>query len=301
MSISTKLSTAARRALRRATSTPPLVALRRAQARAEFLSPAGFTRTWGAYPDFATARAAVPASAEFDTTSLVEAYVRERTAHVFAYDYPVMWWLREAFAGGATLVFDIGGSVGVHYYAYRSHLTYPPALVWTVREVPTLVRRGRALAAESNAPNLTFTDAIDATDAAADVWLAAGALQYVEGAASLGAWLAASRRPPAHVIVNKVPLYDGPAFVTVQNIGDGAFAPFHVYQRRRFIAEVEAAGYRLVEAWETPERQLRLLDDPARSFGPYSGAYFARVGVDAALANYDVLSQETSDGDAPAR
>lgn len=274
--ISTRLSTAARRAVRRLKTTPPVQALRQRRAHAAFVSPAGFTRCWGVYPDFATARAAAPASAEFDTASLVDAYVRERTHHVFAYDYPVMWWLREAFADGATRVFDIGGSVGVHYYAYRQHLTYPPALVWTVREVPTLVRRGRDLAAQQDAPGLTFTDALDASDAAADVWLSAGALQYVEGAASLGAWLAASRRPPAHVIINKLPLYDGPAFVTLQNIGDGAFAPFHVYQRRRFVAEVEAAGYHLVEAWQTPERELQLFDAPAGAFGAFSGLYFAR-------------------------
>lgn len=277
MTLTTNLSTAVRRVVRRAKATPPIHALRRARARAEFLSPAGCPRCWGAFGDFAAARASVPASAEFDTESLVDAYVHDRTAHVFAYDYPVMWWLREAFAGGATSVFDLGGSVGVHYYAYRPHLTYPAGLTWTVREVPTLVRRGRELAEQWGAPGLTFTDTLDATDAAADVWLSAGALQYVEGAASLGAWLAASRRPPAHVIVNKVPLYDGPAFVTSQNIGDGAFTPFHVYQRGRFIAEVEAAGYRLVESWETPERQLRLFDDPARSFGPYSGVYFTRT------------------------
>ncbi len=277
MPISTKFSTTVQGVLRRAKSIGPIAAMRRSRARAEFLSPAGFTRCWGAFPNFAAARAAAPASAEFDTASLVAPYVRERTAHVFAYDYPVMWWLREAFAGGATLVFDIGGSVGVHYYAYREHLSYPESLTWTVREVPTLVRRGRELAAQQDAPGLTFTDTLDATDAAADVWLSAGALQYVEGAASLGAWLAASRRPPAHVIVNKIPLYDGPAFVTVQNIGDGAFAPFHVYQRRRFISDVEFAGYRLVESWATPERQFRLFDDPARSFGAYSGLYFARI------------------------
>ena len=79
------------------------------------------------------------------------------------------------------------------------------------------------------------------------------------------------------MIINKLPLYDGPAFVTLQNIGDGAFAPFHVYQRRRFIAEVEAAGYRLVEAWQTPERELQLFDAPPGSSGAFSGLYFART------------------------
>ena len=277
MSLSSSLSTVIHGALRRAKATPPIRTLRRARARAAFLSPAGFTRCWGVYASFAEARAAVPSSAEFDTESLVDAYVRERTSHVFAYDYPVMWWLREAFAAGARSVFDIGGSVGVHYYAYRPHLTFPAELTWAVREVPTLVRRGRELAARWGAPGLTFTETVDAPDADAAVWLTAGALQYVESAASLGAWLATSRRAPDHVLINRIPLYDGPAFVTVQNIGDGAFAPFHVYQRRAFVAEVEAAGYRLVESWETPERQFRLFDDPARSFGPFSGAYFARV------------------------
>ncbi|MEZ4400133.1 MAG: methyltransferase, TIGR04325 family [Kofleriaceae bacterium] len=278
MSIPATISATVQRVLRRARATPPIAGLRRARARAEFLSPAGFARCWGVFDDFAAARAAGPPSTEFDTSTLVDAYVRDRTAHVFAYDYPVMWWLRAAFAGGATSVFDLGGSVGVHYYAYRPHLAYPATLAWTVREVPTLVRHGRALAVQRGAPGLTFTETLEATDAAADVWLSAGALQYVEGAASLGAWLAASRRPPAHVIINKVPLYDGPGFVTLQNIGDGAFAPLHVYQRRRFLEEVEAAGYRVVETWDTPERQLRLDDDPARSFGAYSGVYVARAG-----------------------
>lgn len=188
-----------------------------------------------------------------------------------------MWWLREAFAAGATSVLDIGGSVGVHFHSYQQPLAYPPGLTWTVREVPTLVRRGRELSAEWGVSGLEFTSDLDVATSSAEVWLSAGALQYVEGAVSLGAWLVESKHPPQHVIVNKVPLYEGASFVTSQNIGDGAFAPFHVYERRRFIAELAGAGYQLRGAWETPERELRLLDEPDRSFGSFSGAYFRRI------------------------
>lgn len=255
---------------------PSVQRLRRAQARRRFLSTAGFAQHFGSYRDFAEARTTLPASPEFDLESLAGEYLAHRTTQVFPYDYPVIYWLTKIFDAGDHHVHDIGGSVGVHYFAYQRYLPRPPGLRWQVAEVPAIVRVGREYAASRGDTTVTFTDSVDPTHVDARVWLSSGALQYVESAGSLGDWLRRCLRPPNHVLLNKLPLHPDEQFVTTQNIGDGAFAPLHVYQRERFVADIVAAGYVLVDEWEVPERTFRLLDDPDRAF-PYTGLYFRKA------------------------
>ena len=47
----------------------------------------------------------------FDLASLSDEYLETRTECTYAFDYPVMFWLRNAFEAGARSIFDIGGSV----------------------------------------------------------------------------------------------------------------------------------------------------------------------------------------------
>jgi putative methyltransferase (TIGR04325 family) len=260
--------------LRRVKRWPPVQAIRRSRAHAFFLSPQGAIGHFGVYPDFAAARATLPVSTGFDTASLADEYTDERTQRVFPYDYPVMWWLGQAFSRGACRVWDIGGSVGVHYHAYREYLDYPAALQWRVSELPAIAEIGRQLAVRRGARGLVFTDRLAPADADADIWLCAGALHFIESGRLLGPWLHEAAPHPVHILLNKLPLYDGPTFVSTQNIGHGAFAPHYVYGRADFIASVEAEGYVLEDAWAVLERQFGLFDDPQRSFGAYCGLYF---------------------------
>lgn len=240
-----------------------------------FLSEGGAAFYFGVFDSFASARRWLPASSEFNADALQKEYVEVRTRRIFAYDYPVMWWLSSAFQDGAQSILDIGGSVGVHYYAYLPFIDMPETLCWSIIDVPAVVAMGRTLAAVRKAPALEFSSNMAETlsRASADVLISAGALQYMDngGAANLIEHMA---QRPTRVILNKLPLYDGEDFVTTQNLGKGCFAPVHVFNRRNFISSIEAQGYSLRDEWSVHERALYLPGFPERSFSHFTGLYF---------------------------
>jgi putative methyltransferase (TIGR04325 family) len=243
--------------------------------RRQFFSEAGFGSYFGLFKSFAEARDWLPASPEFDHAALADEYVNVRTKKVFAYDYPVMWWLERAFRNGATKVLDIGGSVGVHFYAYRRYFDMPGGLSWRVVEVPAIASIGREMARRAEAGALNFADSLAPALNGNDIWIAAGSLHYLENARP-GDLLQRCEARPRHVLLNKLPLCDGEDYVTAQNIGAGCFAPLHVYNRRCFIDEVEALGYTLKDQWEVPERSIYLPGFSERCIPAFSGLYFAR-------------------------
>ncbi|MGJ7509889.1 methyltransferase, TIGR04325 family [Variovorax sp. GT1P44] len=243
--------------------------------RQHFLSADGASFYFGVFDSFASARRWLPPSPEFNADALQKEYVEVRTRRIFAYDYPVMWWLSAAFRDGAQSILDIGGSVGVHYYAYLPFVDMPETLSWNVVEVPSVVAIGRTLAAVRKAPALEFSPNLteSVSRVRADVLLSAGALQYVDngGPANLIERMA---RRPLRVLLNKLPLYDGEDFVTTQNLGSGCFAPVRVFNRRNFISSIEAQGYVLRDEWSVHERALYLPGFPERSFSYFTGLYF---------------------------
>jgi putative methyltransferase (TIGR04325 family) len=246
--------------------------------RQQFLSEAGFGSYFGMFRTFAQARAWLPASPEFDHAALAAEYADVRTKKVFAYDYPVMWWLDRAFREGATSVLDIGGSVGVHFYAYRRYFEMPRGLSWHVVEVPAIAAIGREMAAlaEPEAGGLSFAADLErALDGGDEIWIAAGSLQYLENARP-GDLLRRCGVRPRHVLLNKLPLHDGEDYVTAQNISANCFAPVQVYNRRRFIEEIEARGYSLRDQWQVLERSLYLPGFPEHCVPAFSGLYFVR-------------------------
>jgi len=240
---------------------------------AYFLSEAGFASFYGVFRSFSEARDSLPKTREHNQRALAAGYVDVRCHRVFCYDYPVIYWLSEAFRIGATSVFDIGGSVGVHYHAYKQVLAYPQSLTWQVCDVPDIAQVGRELAAGSGATQLTFTETLDTGSVQADVWISAGAIHYIEDARP-SSLLTTCKHRPGHLILNKLPLYEGSDFVSAQNIGENSFAPQYVYNRQRFITDIECLGYRLVDAWEVPECKFYLPGHPEKSFTTFSGLYF---------------------------
>jgi putative methyltransferase (TIGR04325 family) len=238
-----------------------------------FLSAAGYGSHRGIYRDFAEARAALPPSQEFNTREFAQEYIDNRSRRVFAFDYPVMLWMKDAFAHGVTTVCDIGGSVGNHFYAYRKYLDYPPALQWHVYELPASIAAGGEIALRNGATQLSFRSLADLQRDAGDLWLAAGAIEFIEQGRP-NQLLAASRQRPRHILLNKLPLYDGEDYVSTQNIGGGAFAPHYVYNRARLVADIEALGYHLIDAWEVGGRRLSLIEHPNKTIPRYSGLYF---------------------------
>lgn len=242
--------------------------------RKQFFTPEGFCDYFGVFESFDAARAWLPRNQEFDHPPLAQGYVGH-TQHVFAYDYPMMWWLQQAFRGGATMVLDIGGSFGVHYYAYRRYLQMPEDLIWQVVEVPAMVAIGREFAALNEGTALRFTVDLKEAGRYAGIWFSAGALQYIDEG-RIDRLLQLSGARPPHILINKLPIYDGSAFVTAQNIGYGCYAPVQVYNRKEFVSEIEALGYILIDEWKVHERSLLIPGRRELFIQAFSGFYFSR-------------------------
>ena len=193
---------------------------------------------------------------------------------VQARDYPVLFWLR-GLVGEATSIFDLGGHIGLTYYACRRVLDLPPALRWTVCDVPAVVARGAALARARGDTALHFV-ADPAQASGADVLLASGVLQYLEEPCD--AILRRLEAPPRHVLVNMLPTCERGEFWTVQNIGV-SFCAYRVARTGALVEQVAPLGYDLVDQWEEPSRTFRL--PMYEQDGPivYRGYYLRRSVV----------------------
>jgi putative methyltransferase (TIGR04325 family) len=226
----------------------------------------------GVYGSFAEAEASIPASAPvgYDHAALAGLY-RHRMEKANQSDYAVLFWLARIL-DGRSFVFDFGGHVGVAYHAWRTYLNYAPGLRWLVHDVPAIVKVGAELARDRPSAGLAFTSEL-ADARGCTVLLAAGSLQYIEE--SLPAMLARIGTLPRHLIVNKMPIYDGESFVTVQSTGR-AFHAYRIYNRAAFVAELTALGYRVVDDWCNREQHCEIPFTRGRDIDAYSGYYFMR-------------------------
>ncbi|HVR64415.1 MAG TPA: TIGR04325 family methyltransferase [Polyangia bacterium] len=252
---------------------PPLSTVRRFWHESRFCAENAHGAFRGVYRSFAEARAAAPRghNVGFDHHVFAGVYP-DRLRRIFAYDYPVLFWLKPLLAGGPK-IFDIGGHVGLHYYAFPPYLPDLPGISWTVCDVPSVAQAGRRLAADrGDAANMSFTSELRDV-AGHDVVLASGSLQYIESP-SLAELLGSLASRPRHLLLNKLPLHDRPTFVTLQN-AKVTFTPCRMLNRAEFLGSLAALGYRVIDTWEVPERDHYIPMHPDRSFGAASGMYLA--------------------------
>jgi putative methyltransferase (TIGR04325 family) len=226
----------------------------------------------GVYANFAEAAAALPPGVRvgYDHAYLAGMY-RYRMEKANQSDYPVLFWLKDLL-DDRSFVLDFGGHVGVAYHAWRRYLPYRPGLRWLVCDVPEIVKIAAALAREQQNDGLAFTSDI-ADGNGCTIFLAAGSLQYLDE--PLSALLARMGSLPRHLVVNKLPLYDGDPFVTIQSTGR-AFHPYRVDNRDAFVADVTALGYRVVDGWVNREQHCEIPFTRGRDIDAYSGYYFVR-------------------------
>lgn len=227
----------------------------------------------GVYATFAEAEKSIPRGQRigYDYDELAGLY-RHRMERACQSDYAVLYWLRPLVDAGTSL-FDFGGHVGVSWYGWRDYLHYPPGMRWTVYEVPAIARAGVELARERGAEGLHFTSDL-AAGRDCTAFLAAGSLQYVD--MSLPEILAKVGTLPRHLLVNKIPLYDGETFVTVQSTGR-AFHAYRIFNRKEFVDSVLALGYRVVDDWSNREQHCEIPFTRGRDIDAYSGYYFQRA------------------------
>lgn len=253
---------------------PPFTPVARLLYRRHFARQRHGNHYLGVFPSHASALAAVPAAlkASYDHPQAAAQY-RYRTRQLDIGDYPTLYWLEQLLRQGCRGFFDLGGHIGVAYYAFGRYLDFPADLTWTVNDMPTTMDAGRAWAAEHDTTrSLAFAADKDAADGQ-DALLVLGALQYFDF--DLVAWLASLANPPPHVIVNRSPMHDRHDFHTLQNMGF-ACLPYHVLARPAFIRGMGELGYRMVDAWRCDERSCRIPFAHDHDVEGYSGFCFRR-------------------------
>jgi putative methyltransferase (TIGR04325 family) len=234
-----------------------------------FDRPASIHRYRGVYSTYAEAAAAMPVGElhGFDHASVTEFFIDSH--FVFnPSDYPNLFWLSGIMKSGQTL-FDLGGGVGQCYYIYQRFLHFPEQMRWVVCEVQSFLDRGRQLAKEKDAHGIEFTTRFQDADGAA-VFLSNGALQYIE--TDLPAMLAGLGTLPRHVLINRVPLYEGETYYTVQS-SRHSYVPYKVMNLTAFVRGMEELGYDKADQWYLP-RYLRIPFHPRSFVGNYWGFYF---------------------------
>jgi putative methyltransferase (TIGR04325 family) len=225
----------------------------------------------GLYASFEEARAHAPKSIPlgYDHQAIALGYKDQK---FIASDYPAAFWLREALREGAT-VFDLGGSVGTSFYTWQDYFDYPHDVRWLICEVPSVARAGEQLALEKRENRLRFTSRFEEAEGA-NCLLASGCLQYIE--TSIADSLKRLAQPPQHLVLNRLPLHGRRECVTLQNIR-WAVSPYRVFQRDRFIGELEALGYVVVDAWTVPDHSCWIPFFPENSVESYSGLYMRQA------------------------
>ncbi|HEY2256985.1 MAG TPA: methyltransferase, TIGR04325 family [Variovorax sp.] len=170
-------------------------------------------------------------------------------------DYPSVFWLGRAFGEGMRSVFELGGQVGVKFYAFRRMLSYPADLRWTVCESPDMVRQGREMAEQRQVSGqLNFTTQLEPAGGH-DVLYASGSLPYLP--ARISEILAALPSKPKRIILNSTAVHPDRTLYTLHSTGS-AVAPYRIQHHDELLAELTTAGYRRRDGWRNEGRPIQV-------------------------------------------
>lgn len=226
----------------------------------------------GVYSSFEEARAAAPKNVKTGHDHTENAQTHRGYANKLRFsDYAVLFWMARILEDSSS-IFDLGGHIGVAYYAFGKYLKFGPDLRWTVCDVPQVLLAGKEYAESQKATQISFTSDFAAASGK-DILLTAGAVQCIE--TPLSGILASLTEKPRHLLINRTPLFDGPEFFTLQRIG-ALINPYHVFSRKGFIDSLLALGYRLIDSWEVTETYCGSCVIPFhadKTVQPYSGLY----------------------------
>ena len=189
-----------------------------------------------------------------------------------SFDYPAIYWLEKSFQQGLQTVFDVGGHIGIKYYAFKPLLSAPQGMRWLVCDVPAVVQRGKAAAAKRDPTgHLSFTSDYGQVEAQ-DILFASGVLQYLP--MTLLEWLSPVQTKPRRIIFNTTAIHPSLDYFTLNSIGT-AYCPYRVTSEPNFLAQMGALGYALVDRWQTPGKgALELPLEVGHDVWEYSGFVF---------------------------
>jgi len=225
---------------------------------------------YGVFDSFGEAEAASPKGVRlgYDAAETGSWY-RDLMARVHHDDYPLLYWCEKALATGRRVV-EIGGHVGVAYYAFSTCIKYPLDMRWTIVDVPSVTREGETLAKERGQTQLAFVNAFVDAPRPMDILVASGSLQYVPGT-SLPEQIRAMSQRPEHILIHKTPVIARAGYVTLQNIG-GTWCPYRIFGYQELVQPLVDMGYELVETW-AKDRKIEIARRPELRVDHYSGYY----------------------------
>jgi putative methyltransferase (TIGR04325 family) len=249
-----------------------------------FLSRIGACR--GVFPTFQEAdhAAASVGPVGYNNNLVFGPEIRGEPTDMRKRDYPVLFWLSKAVVEG-TKILNLGGSAGMEYFTYRQFLGFPQHVNWIVCELPHAVEFGNNLVKIVRAPELAFTTRIE-DGAGADIFLSCGALQYLEQ--DLATCLERVRPLPARVLINRIPLYEGRTFFTVQS-SFKSVVPYRIQNRQELVDSMINLGYELVDCWYD-RREVVIPFHPTRSVHKFYGFYFVSSELVAKDRNDDAVA-----------
>ncbi|QUY44991.1 methyltransferase, TIGR04325 family [Acaryochloris marina] len=233
--------------------------------------PYGANLYKGVYEGFKEAKNSIPSKFRSDYDIQEAHHKPNRDLSLFR---PINTPLLEPFETALkdiSSVLDIGGGVGIDYYAFKQALDFSESLSWMVYDVPIAVKVGQDIATRNHCPNLSFITDLKQTKSV-DLLLTNGALQYLDQ--SLSELIDQLPHKPKHLLVNYIPCYDGNTFFTIQNLKFSR-CPYKIQGRTQFIHDLEVQGYQLVKSWEEP-RTCLIPFHPDQFVSSYFGFYFTK-------------------------
>ena len=232
--------------------------------------PRRFTGAYSSYQEaLAAARNGALAGYDHDEIAPV---AFEQMCRLAAWDYPVLFWMRDLVRETGSLV-DAGGHMGTKYRAFRSHLPLGEDFRWVVYDLPAIVRAGQKLADKDQLTRLSFVDRM-ADAGPTPLFLGSGLMQYLD--VPLGKLIGEMPEAPKHILLNKVALRKGPTVVTLEQIGR-ARVPYQIRNEAEFLQHVTGLGYELVDRWAIPSLSTRIDTHPELGRTESAGFYFRKI------------------------
>ncbi|MDH6166232.1 putative methyltransferase (TIGR04325 family) [Variovorax boronicumulans] len=240
--------------------------------RQKFLDNQDENLFMGSFESFTAAEADAPPSKAvgYDHAAAANLY----SPQIYFYDYPGLFWLGRSIDAGLTRVFDLGGHIGIKYYAFRRVLSYPDSLRWTVCDVPSVIESGRAVAVQREVTGqLGFTT--DYRDASGcDVLYASGSLQYLP--VRIDEMLSTLQAKPKRIVLNTTAVHPERTIYTLNSIGV-AVCPYRIEHHDDLLAMLARSGYRKRDTWRNEGKPIEVpfVDGGDKAY--YAGGCFDLV------------------------
>jgi putative methyltransferase (TIGR04325 family) len=192
--------------------------------------------------------------------------------------YASLYWIAQCLKPKSVVV-DLGGASGHTYYHLAKRHQIPDGVRWHVVDLPQTIARGAKLAQELGATHLTFGTSlrdIPVDVERFDVLHSSGCMQYMPETPD--EILGQLPGLPRHVLLNYMPIIDGPSFWTLESLMHSA-APYRIFNETELLKPFTGRGFAISDRWPAPELSCAVPFYPECHVRTFTGLYLARTGV----------------------